>query len=161
MWIFTSQGMISIVKHRNEPQLMMVRARQAEVLKTLFPEEKLLITPDADYRYRMEVPQSDVINALQDQLETMQYDNFKNSIGDHDYHTACSQVWSVMYRYQQGVTERQQQQQQEEEPTATSSQAYRPLSEFLKSPAEQARQRRIASSAFPDDFGGCSDNYRK
>ncbi len=42
MWIFTSKGMVSIVRHRNEPQLMMVRARQPDVLKTLFPEEKLL-----------------------------------------------------------------------------------------------------------------------
>lgn len=156
MWIFTSKGMVSIVRHRNEPQLMMVRARQPDVLKTLFPEEKLLITPDADYRYRMEVPQSDVINALEDQLETMQYDNFKNSIEDHDYHTACSKVWSVMYRYQQDMTALQEQPRMTQVATK-----YDPLTQYLDSPAERARQRRIASSPFPDDFGGCSDNYRK
>ncbi|WP_066017807.1 hypothetical protein [Endozoicomonas atrinae] len=104
----------------------------------------------------MEVPQSDVINALEDQLETMQYDNFKNSIEDHDYHTACSKVWSVMYRYQQDMTALQEQPRMTQVATK-----YDPLTQYLDSPAERARQRRIASSPFPDDFGGCSDNYRK
>lgn len=156
MWIFTSKGMISVVRHREEPQLMMVRARQSDVLKALFHEEKFLITPDADYRYRMEVPQSDVINALEEELENMQYDNFKNSIEDHDYHTACSKVWSVMYRYQQDMTALQEQPRMTQVATK-----YDPLTQFLESPAERARQRRIAGSPFPDDFGGCSDNYRK
>ncbi len=104
MWIYTSLGMTSIVRHREQPEKMMVRARQPEVLKALFPAEKLVITPSADYRYRMEVNQTEVIAAIYDQLEGMQYDNFKNSITDDDYHTACSQVWGVMYRYQTSKT---------------------------------------------------------
>lgn len=107
MWIFTSKGMISIVRHREQPQTMMVRARQPEGLKALFPAEKLIITPDADYRYRMEVPESDLINAIENELENMQYDNFKNSIVDHDYHTACSKVWLTLCNYQHGMTQQQ------------------------------------------------------
>ena len=155
MWIFTSQGMISIVRHREQPQLMMVRARQPEVLDYLFPEISLIVTPDADYRYRKEVPQSDVLEAIDEYLEDMEYDNFKNSISDHDYHNACSRVWSVMYNYQQGMEELKLPKAQE--PAQTK---YDPLALFNQRPGEQARQKRIARSQFPDDFGGCSDNYR-
>lgn len=101
MWIFTSEGMISIVRHRELPQQLMVRARQPEILISLFPENELIITPDADYRYRKIIAQSDLIEVLNEEVEDMQYDNFKNSISNQDYHDACSRVWGCMYQYQQ------------------------------------------------------------
>ena len=154
MWIFTSNGMISIVRHRAKPQMFMVRARQPEVLKKLFPEFEIEETPEADYRYRAIITQSDMIELITDELEDLQYDNFKNSIVDHDYHNACSKVWGVMYNYQQGMESLKEQ----EKPARAN---YDPVKEFYKRPGEQARQQRIARSAYPDDFGGCSDNYRK
>ena len=154
MWIFTSQGMISIVRHRDDSRLMMVRARQPEVLQALFSGYDLIVTPEADYHYRMEVTQHDLQVIIDQELEDLQYDNFKNSIADDAYHNACSKVWSVMYQYQ---AEQDQGKWEEPEPAPK---PYNPLAEFLKQPGEQARQKRIARSQFPDDFGGCSDNYR-
>ncbi|OED40237.1 hypothetical protein ACH42_17130 [Endozoicomonas sp. (ex Bugula neritina AB1)] len=159
MWIFTSDGMISIVRHREETQTFMVRARQPEVLQALFPESEVITTPEADYRYRINVCQSDLIELITDELEDLQYDNFKNNITDHDYHMACGRVWSVMYNYQQGMERLKH-----PEPkvhTIKPKAKYDPKLEHYKRPGQQARQQRIARSAFPDDFGGCSDNYQK
>ena len=155
MWIFTSQGMISIVRHRDDYNLMLVRARQPEVLKALFPDYDLIITPEADYHYRKEVCQSDVLEAIDVYLEDMVYDNFKNSIKDVPYHNACGKVWSVMYQYQQD-----QDKGKWEAPPRQQATKYDPRQEYLNRPGERARQKRIARSQFPEDFGGCSDNYR-
>ena len=149
MWIFTNQGMISIVRHRDRPGMVLARARQPAVLKVLFPKHPITRTPDADYRYRAEVDREDLLDVMTDQLLDIDYDNFKDSITDGPYHMACADVWRIMHHYQN-------QQEERREPAPK----YDPRQEYLNRPGEQARQKRIARSQFPDDFGGCSDNYK-
>ena len=40
-------------------------------------------------------------------------------------------------------------------------QQYDPLTRFLNTPGEQAKQRRVSQSAYSDSFGGDASNYRK
>lgn len=102
MWIFTNQGFISAVQHRDKPQHLMVRARRLEHLRAIFPGEEVTQTENADYRYRVTVHTIDFKKALCAQVDVLEYDNFKRSIPDHEYHDACSQVWGVMHRLQPG-----------------------------------------------------------
>jgi hypothetical protein len=100
MWIFTNQGFISVVKKGPEDAFM-VRARDKKHLTALFPSKKVIETRQADYRWRCIIGQTE-LTAFMTRLSTsIDYDNFKNSIQDHEYHSACSKVWGVMYGYQE------------------------------------------------------------
>jgi len=102
MWIFTNQGMVSIVKHRDKPDCLLVRARESRVLRTLFPGAKIIELPHADYRYRVVIKREDVAGLFESYIEDIDYDNFKNSISveKHDYHESCMKVWGIMRNLQ-------------------------------------------------------------
>ncbi len=100
MWIFTNQGFISAVADFNNQGNLLVRARAKKHLTALFPKAEVTKTPDADYLYRASIPQAEVAKVIADQVQAIDYTNFKNSIPDDEYHAACSGVWHVMYRYQ-------------------------------------------------------------
>ena len=102
MWIFTNKGFISAVQHRDKPQHLMVRARRLDHLKAIFPGEQVTQTENADYRYRVTVHRALFHLAVGREIAALDYDNFKNSIPDHEYHDACSSVWSVMHQLQPG-----------------------------------------------------------
>ena len=102
MWVFTSNGFISAVRHREQPDSLMIRARDQDHLKALFPGEAISQTENADYRYRITISQAAFSQFMLSQIENLQYDNFKNSIADHQYHDACSRVWGVMHSTQEG-----------------------------------------------------------
>lgn len=100
MWIFTNQGFISAVADFNKRGNLLVRARVKEHLTHLFPDAAVLKTTDADYLYRASIPQAEVAKVVAEQVQAIDYTNFKKSIPDDEYHAACSGVWHVMYRYQ-------------------------------------------------------------
>ena len=64
MWVFTKTGFISIVQHRKQVDLMIVRARCAAHLQSLFPGTEVLETKNADYRFRAFVHRDVVKDAL-------------------------------------------------------------------------------------------------
>ena len=103
MWIFTNQGFISIVQHRDNPGLMIVRARRYEHLQALLPDAEVLRLDRADYRYRTFVSRIELETNMLDWVQAVDYDNFKSSIADHEYHDAAMGVWNVMYRLQPGT----------------------------------------------------------
>jgi hypothetical protein len=45
------------------------------------------------------LPREVVQQAVGEYLLTMQYDNFKNSIIDDEYHDVCLDVWRTMWAY--------------------------------------------------------------
>lgn len=100
MWIFTNKGFVSAVQHRNQPAHLMVRARDRVALEQLVPESQIERTERADYLYRTTVSKVDFMKFMNDAVSSIEYDNFKNSIVDSDYHDACSSVWGVMHDYQ-------------------------------------------------------------
>lgn len=102
MWVFTNKGFISIVQDKNNPSILMVRARDKKHLKTLFPKREPIFTPKADYAYRISATRSDVENLVMGLIEHLDYTNFKDSIPntENDYHDACMGVWSEMHRFQ-------------------------------------------------------------
>jgi hypothetical protein len=102
MWIFTRNGFISIVEHREDSELLLVRARRHQHLKAILPGYQVHETPHADYRYRVEVEKEHLSKVLAEAVLNIEYDNFKNSIEDHWYHDACTGVWTVMHRIQPG-----------------------------------------------------------
>lgn len=101
MWIFTTQGFVSAVQHKDDPTTMMVRARERSHLETLFPNQALVELAPADYPFRVFLPKADFVAWLTEQAEAIDYPDFKSAIphshlGDR-YYQACSRVWSLMH----------------------------------------------------------------
>jgi hypothetical protein len=62
MWLVTKDGFYSVVQDRGDPDRLVVRGRwkkHLKVLKDLLPGSRILVTPEADYPYRMFVSRED------------------------------------------------------------------------------------------------------
>ena len=96
MWLCTSKAFLSIVDKAEAPDCLMVRARVAGHIESVFPKAKVERTPGNDYLFRAEVPREIVATAVFDYVMGVHYDNFKDSVKDHVLHGAFARVWHVM-----------------------------------------------------------------
>ena len=99
MWIATNKGWLSIVRHRDKQGVLLVRARNKNLIESIFEDAKVYVDEKADYPYRADIEEVEVSRIIGDMLLDITYDNFKASVEDRDYHTYLSEVWTVMYRY--------------------------------------------------------------
>jgi hypothetical protein len=122
MWIFTIYGFYSIAcadkpgTKEIDRDTVMVRARRKEHLQNLqkrFPplgSSEILSPPNRDYGYRLIVPKSVWVAALQELAEEQEWSNFKSEVvkrQGHDgtaYTSALHKVWEIMYRLQESDT---------------------------------------------------------
>ena len=95
MWVFLSGGFVSIVAHRDLPDHLMVRARDPEHLRQIWPSAEVQLTPSADYPARVVLARGEVSKRLSEEIESMMYPNFKASLTDESYHDLCLDVWRV------------------------------------------------------------------
>ena len=100
MWLFTSNGFVSVVASRDSQDDLLVRARVRDHLQALFPQASVIETLDADYRFRTIVNKKVVRKFVTDQVNAINYPNFKDTVTDTKYHAACLRVWSSMYDLQ-------------------------------------------------------------
>ncbi len=101
MWLFSETGFISIVRHRDEPEVFVVRARDRISLEPLEAKTGLEIqlTPDADYPYRIFANETDVAELVAASLRDLRYPNFKSQVAKTrgaDYAYRLHDVWQVM-----------------------------------------------------------------
>jgi len=99
MWIATNKGWLSIVKHRNKENTLLVRARNKNHIESIFEDAKVYEDADADYPYRADINDDEVSCIIGDLLMGINYDNFKASVDDYHYHHALVGVWQEMYQY--------------------------------------------------------------
>jgi hypothetical protein len=102
MWIFTTSGFVSAVRHRDKPEYLMVRARDSHSLEVLGALVGVNIehTPEADYPYRLIVNQENFSGWIQQETALIDYDNFKSAVAierGHDFTDVLLKVWSVMH----------------------------------------------------------------
>lgn len=100
MWIMTNTGFLSIVAHRHLPDDLLVRARRAGEIESIFPNANISRTPDADYLFRAVISRLEVAEVMAQRIQSIDYDNFKDSVYDRKLHDAYFDTWSVMQRYQ-------------------------------------------------------------
>lgn len=104
MWLMTTSGFYSIVKHKTEADCFMVRGRvkgDLENLRMLVGlAQPVIVTPSADYPFRLivtEAQKTAIITALAARVD---YPNFKSEVAKlpaqkkklHAYH----EVWAAM-----------------------------------------------------------------
>lgn len=106
MWIFTETGFVSAVVHRDDPKLMMVRARDKKSLEPLaeFARTKIEKTPSADYPWRTVVSKKTLKTWMAKNIEDAEYDNFKSRVSKtrgYEFVDALHEVWSVMHKVEE------------------------------------------------------------
>ncbi len=105
MWIFTRQGLLSIVECRDDKDMLtcdlVVRSRQRKTLSTIFPgfQNEIIENRKADYRFRLILQKEIVKQAIGNTIDDINYDNFKSSIADDDYHDALLNIWIIFRRF--------------------------------------------------------------
>lgn len=104
MWIFTKLGFVSAVLDKDDPDTMMVRARERTHLETLLPGRPIVELSPADYPFRAFMPKAEFVEWLTKQAEAIDYPDFKSAIPhgpiSDTYYQACSRVWGVMHDIQ-------------------------------------------------------------
>jgi len=103
MWLMTETGFVSAVTHWDNPEIIVVRARDYESLLDVadFAEKVIQHTPDNDYPIRVEVPRQVFAEYVTGQIMSMTYSNYKDrmySTRGRDFTHALSDVWSTMHK---------------------------------------------------------------
>ena len=82
MWLFTQHGMVSVVQHREDPNMLLVRSREPGVLRELFKgtETRIHKLPKADDRYLALVDRDGFGDVMIRQINQINYPNFKNHL---------------------------------------------------------------------------------
>lgn len=111
MWIFTNKSFLSVVEHYDQKKykdVMVVRARRSNDLKAAFPHAEIIETFDSDYRFRVFVTRRTVQRFLNDAVDDIDYDNFKDSIApeENERHSAYLKVWMAMNSFQDNPKKR-------------------------------------------------------
>lgn len=102
MWVFLNDAMLSIVQDRDDPSMMVVRARAKGDIAKVFPGTQEISIPGSDYSWRAWIARETVAEALVNEVNDIDYTNFKNSINkaDKTRHDAYLDVWQAMFLYQ-------------------------------------------------------------
>jgi len=105
MWIFTSTGFVSAVAHRDDADLIVVRARDLESLTPLIERTGAEVNPweGSDYAFRIVVPREEFSAWVTEQAAGIDYTNFKSSAHQRrggTFADVLHDVWDVMYRFQ-------------------------------------------------------------
>ena len=99
MWIYLTEGALSIVAHRDKPDHLLVRSRHPDAIERTFLDVEMYYIQDADYPYRADILRDDVISFLERRLSLLNYDNFKNTVDDYDYSRLLGDVWHTYFRW--------------------------------------------------------------
>lgn len=102
MWVFTTQGFVSIVQKPSTDGLT-VRARDRRSLDALATLVGVSVvgTPMADYPYRIVVDRAVLADWLVEVVGELHYPNFKSAVATSrgwDYAHALTSVWSDMHQ---------------------------------------------------------------
>jgi len=100
MWICFNDGFVSAVEHIDDPTMLVVRARRIEILKRLFPEENVIVGGSVDYKYRVYVDKKSFAALVVDNIMSIDYPNFKDSVEEKDLADMYGQFWLLHSRYQ-------------------------------------------------------------
>ncbi|GIK76314.1 MAG: hypothetical protein BroJett022_00040 [Actinomycetes bacterium] len=102
MWLFTTQGLYSVVAHRDDPDALIVRARaraDIDALREQIPSLEPFEDPAADYRHRAVVSRAEWLAAVAQLVTEIDYDNFKRAVAarqGHERSQLYGRIWSIL-----------------------------------------------------------------
>lgn len=93
MWICLNDAFVSAVEHNDNPDLVVVRARNENHLKTLFPGEEIIVIDGSDYDSRVIITKEKLAEVISNRIHNIDYGNFKNSVFEDTLHSFYESVW--------------------------------------------------------------------
>jgi hypothetical protein len=100
MWIALNNSFLSIVRKQPRDKFLTVRARVAGDIERVFPDAKVQVGGGTDYKFRAQIGDKVVADAIAKQIKGISYGNFKDSVQDDDRHDAYFNVWRAMMAMQ-------------------------------------------------------------
>ena len=106
MWLITTRGFYSVVEHRDDPDVLLVRARareDLEALSPLIPDLEIVEHAGSDYRFRASVARGDWQEVLEQLTAEIDYGNFKNAVATRvgrERAATYGDVWGTLMRLQ-------------------------------------------------------------
>lgn len=79
MWIYTTEGFMSVVTDRDDPSMVYLRSREPIVFDEFFKGKELIQYEKSDYEFRIHVSKDDFLGWMEQHVEDMRYDNFKEA----------------------------------------------------------------------------------
>lgn len=113
MWIFTEQAYVSIVRHRRDRDLLLVRARDRESLVRFcesagLDEATIEENVAADYRFRVACSDRELADFMEATVHDLDYDNFKNRVASTRgwaWHDILLGIWRMTRNLPDRVTD--------------------------------------------------------
>lgn len=106
MWICLNNAFFSIVKHAARRDYLLVRSRWPEDIQRVWPDVEVAHTPQNDYPYRAIIERSIVSAAIANQVNEIDYTNFKYSAEQKEKNKddtsrvdAYHEVWSTISKH--------------------------------------------------------------
>ena len=100
-WLCFNDAFLSVVNHRDDRNLLVVRGRRREHLISVFGKDaQITVTPERDYKYRVIAERKKVAQIVADRINHIDYGNFKNSVGSEGLHALYERFWSMHHQYQ-------------------------------------------------------------
>lgn len=108
MWLFTTMGFFSATLSPEQPDRIQLRARVREDLEKICNtygfDREIIETPEADYRWRIILPQDEFAQLAAILASAVYYQNFKGAMADTPDQCAkvpgLHRVWSVARAWQ-------------------------------------------------------------
>lgn len=108
MWIFLNNAYLSIVDPNGaygggrgpSGDKLLVRGRFSGDIERTFPNAKVEVTPNRDYRFRALIDAATVADTIRNAIMNIDYLNFKGSTHEGWRHDAYMGCWTVMEREQ-------------------------------------------------------------
>jgi hypothetical protein len=105
MWIVTNKSFLSVVEEKSDKTKFVVRARIKGDIEAFFedPSMKVIETNNSDYRFRVFVDKSFFKMKIMKEINSIDYDNFKDSVKSAERKTWYTRIWSVMFDVQESL----------------------------------------------------------
>jgi hypothetical protein len=101
MWICLNDAFLSIVHKDCKPNELLVRARREGDIERVFGNHVIIVrSTDSDYLYRAVIETAEVAEAIDREVCSINYGNFKDSVRDPELHSAYLNIWEAMSRVQ-------------------------------------------------------------
>jgi hypothetical protein len=108
MWVFVRNSFLSVVEDEKDSRVLVVRSRIRGDIERLFPGARVDedTTASRDYRYRAWLWRSAVVKVIAQEVDQIDYPNFKNALIEHEGRGwSYFRVWESMSQLQRQALE--------------------------------------------------------
>jgi hypothetical protein len=106
MWLFLPGGFLSVVAHRDHPDVLICWGRVKGDVERLLPARAVFETPDADYRFRGYLDRDTVASVIAGHVARIDYPKFKPAVTDKRRMPAYFAVWDQLWQLQSELADK-------------------------------------------------------